>query len=61
MDYEKRYATCSGLPVSLKIQATSAVKLNTATKFDLDRYLKNPENTYFSLKLIPRYFSIHVN
>lgn len=54
MDFEKKYATCSGLPVSLKIQATSAIKFNIATMFDLDNYFKHPENLNFALKLIPR-------
>ncbi|XP_060861024.1 apolipophorins isoform X2 [Metopolophium dirhodum] len=53
IDYEKKYATCSGLPVSLKIQATSAIKIDIATTFDLDSYFKHPENSNFALKLIP--------
>lgn len=61
MDYEKKYATCSGLPVSLNIQATSAIKLNTVAKFNLDSYLTQPENTKFSFKLMPRYLIIHIN
>lgn len=60
MDYEKKYATCSGLPVSLKIQATTAIKLNIATKGNLDNYFKNPQNSYFSFKFVPRYLNIFI-
>lgn len=55
IDYEKIYATCSGLPISLKIQATAAMKMNLATKFDLESYIKHPENANFALKIVPRY------
>lgn len=58
IDYEKKYATCSGLPVSLKIQATSAIKINIATEFDLESYLTHPENSNFAFKLVPRYLKI---
>ncbi|XP_026815483.1 apolipophorins [Rhopalosiphum maidis] len=53
VDFENKYATCSGLPVSLKIQATSAIKFDIATTFDLESYFKHPENSNFALKLIP--------
>lgn len=60
MDYEKKYAACSGLPFSLKIQATTAIKLNIATKVDLENYFKYPTNTHFSLKFVPRYLSTFI-
>lgn len=53
IDSETKYATCSGLPISLKIQATTAIKLDIATKFDLENYFKHPENSNFTLKLVP--------
>lgn len=58
MDYEKKYTTCAGLLISLKIQATTAIKLNIATKVDLENYFKHPENSHLSLKFIPRYLCI---
>lgn len=54
IDYEKKYATSSGLPITLQIQAMSAFKLDLATKFDLETYLSHPENSNYILKLIPR-------
>lgn len=54
IDYERKYATCSGLPITLQIQAMSAIKLDFATKFNLESYLKYPENSKFALKFIPR-------
>lgn len=60
MDYEKKYATGSGLPISLKIQATTAIKLNIATKVDLDNYFKNSKHSHFSLKFVPRYLSTFI-
>ncbi|VVC28237.1 Vitellinogen, open beta-sheet,von Willebrand factor, type D domain,Lipid transport protein, N- [Cinara cedri] len=53
VDYENKYATCSGLPVTLNIQATSAIKINLATNIDLKSYFEQPENSNFALKFIP--------
>jgi len=57
IDYDKKYAACSGLPISIKIQATAAIKLNMATNFDLKSYINKPENSNFALKFVPRYLS----
>lgn len=51
------YATCSGLPVSLKMQAASAIKMDLATNFDIESYIKHPEDSSFKFKFVPRYLS----
>ncbi|CAH1725498.1 unnamed protein product [Aphis gossypii] len=53
IDSETKFATCTGLPVSLNIQATTAIKVDIATKIDLENYFKHPENLNFTLKLVP--------
>uniref|UniRef100_A0A2H8TZF4 Apolipophorin n=1 Tax=Melanaphis sacchari TaxID=742174 RepID=A0A2H8TZF4_9HEMI len=53
VDFDNKYATCSGLPVSLKIKATSAIKFDIATTIDLKSYFEHPENSNFALKFIP--------
>lgn len=60
IDYEKKYATSSGLPISMKIQATSTIKLNMGYTFDLESFIKNPENSNFAYKFIPRYPNIWI-
>lgn len=51
---ELSYPTFSGFPVKLSTIGTAAVKLEVKTAFDLPTIVKEPKDTKFQLKFLPR-------
>lgn len=54
LDAELMYPTGVGMPLKLSILGTGVVRLETGGKFDFKDIEKNPKNTKFNLKIVPR-------
>lgn len=54
MDADLVYPTGIGLPLKLGIQGTSVVRLETSGKINFEKIVKDPKNTKFTLKMVPR-------
>lgn len=54
LDAELVYPTGVGMPLKLSTLGTGVVRMETGGKFDFKDIEKNPSNTKFNLKLVPR-------
>lgn len=54
LDAELVYPTGVGMPLKLSALGTGVVRLETGGKFDFKDMQKNPSNTKFNLKVVPR-------
>lgn len=54
LDAELVYPTGVGMPLKLSALGTGVVRMETGGKFDFKDMEKNPKNTKFNLKVVPR-------
>lgn len=54
LDAELVYPTGVGMPLRLSSLGTGVVRMETGGKFDFKDMSKNPQNTKFNLKIVPR-------
>ncbi|XP_050543186.1 apolipophorins-like isoform X2 [Daktulosphaira vitifoliae] len=53
LDNDLTYATMTGFPINMKIQANSIIKFNMNANIFMKDYIENPQNSKFALQFIP--------